>query len=73
MEVDDPRAKTLKKDELVVFVAEAAAERQWAPAALSWDAAEIVIAEEEDDTHADEGEDPSPEPTTSEIEHQIAA
>jgi ParB family chromosome partitioning protein len=73
MEVDDPRAKTLKKDELVVFVAEAAAERQWAPAALSWDAAEIVIAEEEDDTHADEGEDPSPEPTASEIDHQIAA
>jgi ParB family chromosome partitioning protein len=73
MEVDDPRAKTLKKDELVVFVAEAAAERQRAPAALSWDAAEIVIAEEEDDTHADEGEDPSPEPTASEIDRQIAA
>ena len=35
--VEDDRAKTLKKDALVSFVAEAAAERQWAPAALSWD------------------------------------
>ena len=32
MEVEDDRAKGLKKDELVTFVAEAAAERQWAPA-----------------------------------------
>jgi ParB family chromosome partitioning protein len=37
MEVEDDRAKTLKKDELVTFVAEAAAERQWAPSALAWD------------------------------------
>jgi ParB family chromosome partitioning protein len=37
MGVDDDRAKTLKKDDLVTFVAEAAAERQWAPAALSWE------------------------------------
>lgn len=35
--VEDDRARTLKKDALVTFVAEAAAERQWAPAALSWD------------------------------------
>lgn len=35
--VEDDRAKTLKKDALVTFVAEAAAERQWAPAVLSWD------------------------------------
>lgn len=35
--VEDERAKTLKKDALVSFVAEAAAERQWAPAVLSWD------------------------------------
>jgi ParB family chromosome partitioning protein len=74
MEVDDPRAKTLKKDDLVVFVAEAAAERQWAPAALSWDAAEIMIADEEgDDAPADDGENPSPELTPGEIDHQIAA
>ncbi|MBN9319061.1 MAG: chromosome partitioning protein ParB [Caulobacterales bacterium 68-7] len=33
----DERAKTLKKDALVAFVVEAAAERQWAPAVLSWD------------------------------------
>jgi ParB family chromosome partitioning protein len=38
MGVDDPRVKTLKKEELVAFVAEAAAERQWAPSALSWTA-----------------------------------
>jgi ParB family chromosome partitioning protein len=36
MGVDDARVKTLKKDELVAFVAEAAAERQWAPTVLSW-------------------------------------
>ena len=35
--VEDDRAKTLKKNALVTFVAEAAAERQWAPAVLSWD------------------------------------
>ncbi len=34
---EDDRAKTLKKDALVSFVAEAAAERQWAPTVLSWD------------------------------------
>ncbi|MES2086176.1 MAG: ParB N-terminal domain-containing protein [Pseudomonadota bacterium] len=37
MEAEDERAKTLKKDDLVAFVGEAAAERQWAPAALAWD------------------------------------
>jgi len=46
MQVEDDRAKTLKKDDLVAFVAEAAAERQWAPAVLSWDrtAAEEIEA-----------------------------
>jgi ParB family chromosome partitioning protein len=39
MQVEDDRAKSLKKDDLVAFVAEAAAERQWAPAVLSWDRA----------------------------------
>ena len=39
MEVEDDRAKTLKKDDLVAFVGEAAAERQWAPAALTFDGA----------------------------------
>ena len=37
MDVEDDRARTLKKDDLVTFVAEAAAQRQWAPAALGWD------------------------------------
>jgi len=36
MDVDDPRAAALKKDELVTFVAEAAAERRFAPRALGW-------------------------------------
>lgn len=39
MGVEDDRAASLKKDELVAFVAEAAAARQWAPPALSWSAA----------------------------------
>jgi ParB family chromosome partitioning protein len=37
MDIEDDRARTLKKGDLVTFVAEAAAERQWAPRALSWD------------------------------------
>jgi ParB family chromosome partitioning protein len=41
MGLEDDRAKTLKKDDLVTFVAEAAAERQWAPAALAWDRTEV--------------------------------
>uniref|UniRef100_B0T9F2 ParB domain protein nuclease n=1 Tax=Caulobacter sp. (strain K31) TaxID=366602 RepID=B0T9F2_CAUSK len=36
MGVEDDRARTLKKDELVNFVVDAAADRQWAPASLSW-------------------------------------
>jgi len=40
MGVQDDRAKTLKKDDLVAFVGEAAAARQWAPAALAWDPAQ---------------------------------
>ena len=48
MGVDDDRTKTLKKDELVAFVAEAAMERQWAPSGLSWNrpAAAEVEAEQ---------------------------
>ena len=62
MEVDDPRAKTLKKDELVAFVAEAAAERQWAPAVLSWESAGTVITDEADEASADDVEDPGSTP-----------
>jgi ParB family chromosome partitioning protein len=36
MEIDDARARTLKKDELVPSVADACAKRQWAPKVLSW-------------------------------------
>jgi ParB family chromosome partitioning protein len=36
MGVEVPRARSLKKDALVTFVAEAAGERRWAPATLSW-------------------------------------
>ena len=75
MEVDDPRAKTLKKDDLVAFVVEASAERQWAPAVLSWDAAGVVIAEEEGDGDAPSAEDQeelAADPTPGVID-QIAA
>ena len=47
MGVDDPRAATLKKDELVTFVAEAAAERRFAPKALAWPTAASVVEEVE--------------------------
>jgi len=50
--VEDDRAKTLKKDDLVTFVAEAAAERQWAPAALSWE----TLVEVKDSTDEDAAE-----------------
>lgn len=62
MEVEDERAKTLKKDELVLFVADAAAERRWAPAALAWDAP--IAAVEEGDL--------DPLDTESETEPQAA-
>lgn len=39
MKAEDIRAASLKKDELVDWVAEQAAVRGWAPAALSWSAA----------------------------------
>ena len=54
LEVEDDRARTLKKDALVTFVAEAAAERQWAPAVLSWDR---PAALDEADDGAPAGED----------------
>ncbi|MBA4794405.1 MAG: ParB N-terminal domain-containing protein [Phenylobacterium sp.] len=58
MGVDDPRVKTLKKDELVAFVAEAAAERQWAPSVLSWTAAAPVeVVDEEAVADAEPGPD----------------
>jgi ParB family chromosome partitioning protein len=73
MEFEDDRAKSLKKDELVTFVAEAAAERQWAPAALAWDR---LPDEAVDGDEAEEGGDAeaSPAPVTSDATaDQIAA
>ena len=70
MEAQDDRAKTLKKDDLVAFVGEAAAERQWAPAALAWDRALEVEASEEDDLAVDPAADG---PVGMEPAAQIAA
>lgn len=52
MEVEDERAKTLKKDDLVSFVVDACAERQWAPQALSWQ----IAAAEPAPTASDHGD-----------------
>jgi ParB family chromosome partitioning protein len=46
MGCDDPRAGGLKKGELVDFVAEQAAERSWAPAAVSWKLVEPAPGED---------------------------
>ena len=55
MQVEDPRANTLKKEELVQFVAEAAAERSWAPRVLSWDSAQVDPASPDADAAEREG------------------
>ncbi|MBB3892872.1 ParB family chromosome partitioning protein [Phenylobacterium haematophilum] len=65
MGVEDDRAKTLKKDDLVAFVAECAAERQWAPSALAWDRSVEVEADD------DAGETAAPGPDEAAV--QIAA
>jgi len=54
MGIDDPRATGLKKDELVAFVAEKAAERGFAPRALLWPSATAAV----------EGEAPPEGPAT---------
>jgi len=59
MGVEDDRAKTLKKADLVTFVAEQAAERQWAPTALDWRFAPDVTA---DDPSTDESPESPAEP-----------
>lgn len=69
MDAEDERAKTLKKDDLVAFVGEAAAERQWAPAALAWDRGVEGEASE-----GEEGADASADaPAQTEPAAQIAA
>jgi ParB family chromosome partitioning protein len=60
MGAEDERAKSLKKTELVDWVAEQAAARRWAPAGLSWSNTADADAEAEDadgDTAADETPD----------------
>ena len=59
MGLEDDRAKTLKKDDLVTFVAEAAAERQWAPAALAWDPTEVEEPADEPGEAEAEAEPPT--------------
>lgn len=62
MGAEDERARTLKKDELVDWVAEQVAARTWAPASLSWR------------TSADEGVADSPEgPTDEDGEDVVSA
>ena len=73
MEAEDDRAKTLKKDDLVAFVGEAAAERQWAPAALAWDRPVEVEAEEDSESDAEE-DDSQPDASSADApEVAIAA
>lgn len=55
MAVDDARATTLKKAELVAFVAEAAALRHWTPPALAW------TREASSEDRAEPGEAETPE------------
>jgi ParB family chromosome partitioning protein len=59
MGLEDDRAKALKKDDLVTFVAEAAAERQWAPAALAWDRTEVEEPADEPGEAEAEAEPPT--------------
>ena len=66
MGVEDDRAKTLKKADLVTFVAEAAAERQWAPPVLLWDhIVEEEVAETSD--QVDDASGGSSEPELSQL------
>lgn len=69
MGAQDDRAKTLKKDDLVTFVGEAAAGRQWAPAALAWDRPPV---EAEDETEGDQVETADAD-VSAEAETAIAA
>lgn len=67
MGVEDDRAKVLKKDDLVAFVAESAAERQWAPSALAWDRSvevEADAAEADGDDGDGDAADLGPEDTS---------
>jgi ParB family chromosome partitioning protein len=60
MAIEDPRTAAFKKAELVTFVAEACAERRYAPAALKWTSDPEAITADETaapvETAASEGE-----------------
>ena len=73
MEVDDPRAKTLKKDDLVTFTVEAAAEKGWAPAVLSWQAGPQPIEDEAAEVPGDEREADDASAALDETPEKIAA
>jgi ParB family chromosome partitioning protein len=68
MGVEDDRALSLKKEHLVDFVAQAAAERSWAPLALAWDRApaEAEVETIEADTTASGVVAPDDEPSVTE-------
>ena len=55
MGLHDVRAAFLKKDELVNFVAEAAAERRWVPAVVTWSPLEDPQGRDDAASGADEG------------------
>ena len=59
MDVSDDRARTLKKDELVAFVAERAAERSWAPDVLAWTAPVEEEPTSEDNAAPDDPGEPA--------------
>ena len=63
MGADDVQAASLKKDDLAAYVAEQAAERNWAPGALSFRQSATVI----------EQEDVVPKPTRADLAAQIGA
>jgi ParB family chromosome partitioning protein len=73
MGVEDDRAKTLKKDALVAFVAECAAERQWAPPVLAWDRVAEAEAAEDADVAEDVADAPADAPAGTEVATPIAA
>lgn len=75
MDAADDRAKTLKKADLVTFVTEAVAERQWAPKALSWDGEvplDAVDAARADDTTAEADEPENPDVTGTDASRPAA-
>ena len=59
MDVSDPRAAALKKDDLVVFVTEEAAERQFAPAVLAWRGSATAEPSTENDVNDQASQDES--------------